>query len=163
MSAGRRDMPRKQRAKAIFFIGIVNVAIFATSMALAARFDQSPQKFKFYASGLIAIAFLTFSAYYYYVGNMREAIAAAFIFTYFTVVSELLLLPDVRDTLKGQEASTLNKLNTFVTVVLGFYFGGELIEKVANDFKETRIEEQKIETGSTDGEAESEATKKDNA
>jgi hypothetical protein len=161
MSAARRDMPRKQRATAILFIGIVNVVIFATSMAFAARLDHSPQKFKFYAGGLIAIAILTFSVYYYYVGNMREAIAAAFIFTYFIVVSELLFLPDVRDTLKGQEVSTLNKLNTFVAVVLGFYFGGELIEKLANDFKETRIEEKKIETGMTDGEAESEAANND--
>jgi len=50
-----------------------------------------------------------------------------------------------------------------VAVVLGFYFGGELIEKLASDFKETRIEEKKIETGNTDGGAQSEATKEEDA
>jgi hypothetical protein len=109
----------------ILIIGVLDLGVFVWGVIPEAHFGQDA--YAVLVASLAAIPIITFCGFYYCKENMREAIAAAFILTYFSLATHIIISPGLRGL---EQSAILGKLNTFVGFVIAFYFGAEVIENV---------------------------------
>jgi hypothetical protein len=115
-------------------VGILDLIAFVLGVIPADHFGQDP--YSVLAASLAAISFISFCGFYYLRENMRDAIAAGFILTYFALATHLIITPGLRVL---EQSSILGKVNTFIAVVIGFYFGTEALEKIFGSGVEVKV------------------------
>lgn len=68
---------------------------------------------------------------FYWVNDIRHAIAASFVMTYFAILAILLFLPGIRQSLFENEAigaGLVGNLTQFVSIIVSAYFVGSAVE-----------------------------------
>jgi hypothetical protein len=122
--------------RTLWLIGVLDTVLIVGGLLSTGTYVIDGHQYTLHLAGLAAslaiIAIITFLGFYWFYRELRDAIAAAVILTYITLLASM-FNSNVQDALNHTSlgSGTLASLTTLTATVAGFYFIGRSYERAS--------------------------------